>query len=145
MTDLYSQNRCVCSTRSHGPLLCAFCLSFHFNCTDAEHINATNNMYGEIIGCLRHASDSIFTPNNNSERNSASMNKPGWADYVADLYDDSKTIGKLWCNAGKPRQGQIYNMYRNDKSRCKYAIRFIKRHENTLRRESLAKKLDGRA
>ena len=30
MTDLYSQNRCVCSTRYHGPLLCAFCLSFHF-------------------------------------------------------------------------------------------------------------------
>ena len=30
MTDFYSQNRCVCSTRSLGPLLCAFCLSFHF-------------------------------------------------------------------------------------------------------------------
>ena len=30
MTDFYSQNRCVCSTRSHGPLLCAFSLSFHF-------------------------------------------------------------------------------------------------------------------
>ena len=30
MTDFYFQNRCVCSTRSHGPLLCAFCLSFHF-------------------------------------------------------------------------------------------------------------------
>ena len=30
MTDFYSQNRCACSTRSHGPLLCAFCLSFHF-------------------------------------------------------------------------------------------------------------------
>ena len=30
MTDFYSQNRCVSSTRSHGPLLCAFCLSFHF-------------------------------------------------------------------------------------------------------------------
>ena len=30
MTDFYSQNRCVCSMRSHGPLLCAFCLSFHF-------------------------------------------------------------------------------------------------------------------
>ena len=33
MTDFYSQNRCVCSTRSHGPLLCAFCLSFHFKAT----------------------------------------------------------------------------------------------------------------
>ena len=31
MTDFYSQNRCVCSTRSHGPLLYAFCLCFHFN------------------------------------------------------------------------------------------------------------------
>ena len=30
LTDFYSQNRCVCSTRSHGPLLCAVCLSFHF-------------------------------------------------------------------------------------------------------------------
>ena len=36
MTDLYSQNRCVCSTRSHGPLPCAFCLSFHFNSHTAE-------------------------------------------------------------------------------------------------------------
>ena len=34
MTDFYSQNRCVCSTRSHGPLLCAFCLSFHFKIVD---------------------------------------------------------------------------------------------------------------
>ena len=30
MTDFYSQNRCVCSMRSHGPLLYAFCLCFHF-------------------------------------------------------------------------------------------------------------------
>ena len=27
------------------------------------------------------------------------------------------------------------------KSRCKYAIRYIKRHENSLRKESLARKL----
>ena len=38
MTDFYSQNRCVCSTRSHGPLLCAFCLSFHFNNYIMENI-----------------------------------------------------------------------------------------------------------
>ena len=38
MTDFYSQNRCVCSTRSHGPLLCAFCLSFHFNAMLATYM-----------------------------------------------------------------------------------------------------------
>ena len=31
LTDFYSHNRCVCSTRSHGPLLCAFCLCVYFN------------------------------------------------------------------------------------------------------------------
>ena len=43
MTDFYSRNRCVCSTRSHGPLLCAFCLSFHFKImhitTDKKNVN----------------------------------------------------------------------------------------------------------
>ena len=39
MTDFYSQNRCVCSTRSHGPLLCAFCLSFHFKDAVQAHSN----------------------------------------------------------------------------------------------------------
>ena len=31
LTDFDSQNRCLCSRRSHGPLLRAFCLCFHFN------------------------------------------------------------------------------------------------------------------
>ena len=71
-------------------------------------------------------------------------NKPGWADYVSDLYKDSRDMGKMWCNAGKPRQGQIFELYRQSKSRCKYPIRYIKvikRHENSLRKESLARKL----
>ena len=38
MTDFYSQNRCVCSKRSHGPLLCAFCLSFHFKLYGLSYI-----------------------------------------------------------------------------------------------------------
>ena len=42
MTDFYSQNRCVCSTRSHGPLLCAFCLSFHFNDCSMQHYIVLN-------------------------------------------------------------------------------------------------------
>ena len=30
LTDFYSQKRCLCSKRSHGPLLRAFCLCFYF-------------------------------------------------------------------------------------------------------------------
>ena len=31
LTDFDYQNQCLCSRRSNGPLLCAFCLCFHFN------------------------------------------------------------------------------------------------------------------
>ena len=54
MTDFYSQNRCVCSTRSHGPLLCAFCLSFHFNA-----LPATEQLLEEGKTCLEQL---VVTP-----------------------------------------------------------------------------------
>ena len=50
MTDFYSQNRCVCSTRSHGPLLCAFCLSFHFKIrTICFQINDNANLTFSVL------------------------------------------------------------------------------------------------
>ena len=71
---------------------------------------------------------------NGTYRGGNYSNKPGWADYVSDVYKDSRDIGKMWRNAGKPRQGQIFELYRDSKSICKYAIRYIKRHENSLRK-----------
>ena len=46
-------------------------------------------------------------------RGGSYSNKPGWADYVSDLYNESRDIGKMWCNAGKPRQGQIFEFIDN--------------------------------
>ena len=54
MTDFYSQNRCVCSTRSHGPLLCAFCLSFHFN------IERPNDVYDNVTVCKVYAANTTI-------------------------------------------------------------------------------------
>ena len=54
MTDFYSQNRCVCSTRSHGPLLCAFCLSFHFNAKEAGTLFAISNDVSYYALCNIH-------------------------------------------------------------------------------------------
>ena len=51
MTDFYSQNRCVCSTRSHGPLLCAFCLSFHFKIAGSEMCYFPSWSFMIVFGC----------------------------------------------------------------------------------------------
>ena len=55
MTDFYSLNRCVCSTRSHGPLLCAFCLSFHFKMSMGQILPES------VAVCLRLSSSSPAT------------------------------------------------------------------------------------
>ena len=44
-------------------------------------------------------------------------------------------------NAGKPRQGPVYDLHVKSKARFKYALRFINNNENALRKEALAKKL----
>ena len=43
--------------------------------------------------------------------------------------------------AGSPRQGELYDMMRSTRARSKLAIRYLKRHEATLRSDILARKL----
>ena len=60
MTDFYSQNRCVCSTRSHGPLLCAFCLSFHFKLRESRMGSLGCHIGNVFCGSLSYAGDIIL-------------------------------------------------------------------------------------
>ena len=76
----------------------------------------------------------------NGKPNSA-FNKPGWSKHVATLYQHTKQTFEAWKAAGKPRDGVIQSEYVRARARHKYAIRFIKRHEQGLRKDSLAKKL----
>ena len=73
-------------------------------------------------------SDSNFTP------------RPGWNEYVADLYDFSRETRRTWLDHGKPRQGLVHDLFVKSKHRFKLALRYITKNEDALRRESLAKK-----
>ena len=112
-------------------LLCA-----DANCSDSDHKNLIDKLYGDIVKCLVDSSEVITAKKKNSH-----YNKPGWSNYVSDLYNSSKYVHQLWVNAGKPRQGDIFNLYKSSRARCKYAIRFVKKNENILRKEAMAAKL----
>ena len=66
MTDFYSQNRCVCSTRSHGPLLYAFCLCFHSKYKEAlnattKEIRSSKRMFEQKLATnIKQDSKSVF-------------------------------------------------------------------------------------
>lgn len=106
-------------------------------CCNSDHISCINQFYEDIVASLVEAGG-IIAHHSGKKSN---FNKPGWNDYVADLYKASKEAYKLWANSGKQRQGPIFDTYVRSRARCKYAIRYIKANENALSKESLANKM----
>ena len=108
----------------------------NINCSDENHLHAVNKMYNDIVSSLLHAGEQITHTNKKKY-----THKPGWAEYVDDLYDASRETRGMWMNAGKPRQAPISELHVKSKARFKYALRLIRNNENILRKEALAKKL----
>lgn len=106
-------------------------------CVNSDHISQVKQFYDDIVSCLVEAGEVVSPPSTDKKF----VNKPGWNDYVAEVYKASKEAYKLWANSGKPRQGPLYDMHKRYRAKCKYAIRFIKSNENLLRKESLANNL----
>ena len=104
-------------------------------CKHVYHKQLIETFYNNIINILSESSQHMCSGVNTSR------NRPGWSDYVSDLYDYSRETRKVWLENGKPRQGHIFQEFLRSKAKFKYAIRFISRHENILRKESLANKL----
>ena len=103
-------------------------------CEDKSHRLELEVFYNNIVEALKLSSDHLTSSNKQN------FNKPGWSDYVADLYEYSRETYRLWLDNGKPRQDIIHKEYTQSRQRFKYALRFIKKHEDELRKESIAKK-----
>ena len=109
-------------------------------CDNPRHIQEVENFYDDVTDLLIKAGNEAFLEKN---MQSHPCGKPGWNQYVKDLYDQSREMFLAWKSSGMPREGPVYDAHIKAKLRCKKAIRFIKRYENELRRQSLATKLAG--
>ncbi len=61
--------------------------------------------------------------------------------HVADLHDVARDAFLLWKEQGKPRQGPIFEKKKRANAHFKYALRYIKNNEDSMRRDALATKL----
>ena len=77
------------------------------NCCNPSHVNDFKNLYDNIVSSLLSAGEQV-----SSTRKKNSHNRPGWTEYVSDLYKESKDILKLWLAAGKPRHDHLYELHR---------------------------------
>ena len=111
----------------------------NLTCNNPEHIECITSFYNDILDSLLKAGLFITTYKSNCH-----VQLPGWTEYVSDLYDYSKTCHQSWLDANEPRQGFIHNIYIRTRARFKYALRSIKRNEEQMRKESMAKNLSDR-
>ena len=78
-------------------------------CDNQKHRLELDHFFKDIVGALQDSSRHVVT------NQSKHQNRPGWSDYVADLYQFSRETYKLWQDNGKPRQGPINNIYTQSK------------------------------
>ena len=67
--------------------------------------------------------------------------RPGWNDHARDLHTAARECFVMWVDADQPKSGPVFDLMKSSRARFRYAIRFIKNHENQLRMDSLAKEL----
>ena len=111
----------------------AICCS-NLRCQESAHRDRSLQFYQDIINNLSESSNHMLKGCKNYK------NKPGWSDYVADLYKYTREIRQMWLESGASRQGPLFNELTRSKARFKYAKRYIDRNEDLLCKESLAKK-----
>ena len=65
-------------------------------------------------------------------------NIPGWNDYVKSSHEAARQAFRLWRNASKPKQGFIFTNMLHTRSRFKYALRWCRNQEATIKADALA-------
>ena len=106
------------------------------SCKDDNHRAQIEQYYKNIMNALTASSNKLLK---HDQVNFHS--KPGWTEFVSDIYKESREVRRKWLISGKPRSGPLLDLHLRTKARFKYTLRFIKRHEESLRKESLANKL----
>lgn len=106
----------------------------NINCKNQNHNNNLCVMYDNIVNCLNNISKS-FCKKKAKQHNL----RPGWNEYVSELHREAREAFKNWVLSGKARHGPECEHKKHTNARFKYAVHFIKRNEQAMRANSMAK------
>ena len=95
------------------------------NCDNHNHINCLSELYGCIMHCLSKA-DKTCIP---EQKKCHVSPVPGWNDYLAEPYKESREAYFLWCSYNKPRSGAVHEPMKKSRARFKYAQNQVLKNE----------------
>ena len=84
----------------------------NLNCKISDHNDHIDKLYKEIVNSMIESGNQL-----SDNQNKRYVHRPGWNDYVSDLYEASRETRSLWLTHGKPRQGPIFEIYSENKMR----------------------------
>lgn len=105
------------------------------NCTNLKHKTNVVELYNPIVSSLLVASKPLCRPKKKGKAT------PGWNACVAEFYTEACEATNSWALAGRPRQGPLFEYKKYTNAKYKYAVRYVKKYEQPLRADSMARKL----
>ena len=62
---------------------------------------------------------------------------PGWTELVEPKRQDALFWHAIWVQAGRPKRGELRNVMAHSRNKFHYAVRSVRRQEDTLRAKKL--------
>jgi hypothetical protein len=104
-------------------------------CCDVTHFNALNSYAQDITNSCVTAAESCIPQTCNRQ---SSGRLPGWSEHVQPLRDKSLFWHNLWLDCNRPRTGAVADCMRRTRAAYHYAIRQLKKDNESLMRERVA-------
>ena len=109
------------------------------NCQNASHADEIDVFYGDICKVLSKASADLSSSScGGTDHN---RNVVGWNEQVKELHEAAREAYLLWRQTGKARQGIVYDLMRQSRSKFKYALRLCKNSKNKTVADKIAEQL----
>ena len=109
------------------------------SCTNVDHIMQIQEFHDNIIECcLNAATDAVGFKAKNKLKKPA---VPGWSSYVSHHKEVALYWHSRWSECGYPRHGYIAHMRRKTRASYHYAIMFIKKNNDFIIANKMAKEL----
>lgn len=119
----------------HWLTIASTCWCYCILCGKSQkHNEDLCSTYEATVNCLVHDSKSFCQFCHNR--------RPGWNEHcMGELHADAKEAFSNWATSGKARHGPEFDRKKWANARFRYAVRFLKRNEEAMRANSVAKEL----
>ena len=111
---------------------CVHCMDLQCSVHTEELEDYTMNVLEALESAAKECLPSTGGGSNNKQH---SFVVPGWSEYVKPYSEDSKFWHAVWLSAGKPSQGSLHDVMLSCKCQYKYAVRRLKRANQSIQND----------